>query len=89
MLDDNFDFGGHIEDDTDVSPCRYTEEEEISLSPYGLILNYIGYDRGKKLYEALQRSASTAAEQHGGVAAIAFDVDGGRFVAITAPQSDD
>lgn len=89
MPNDNFDFGGHIEDDTDVSPRRYTEEEEIRLSPYGLILNYIGYERGKKLFDALQRAANKAAEQHGGTAAIAFDIDGGRFVAITTPRSDD
>ena len=88
MPNDNFDFGGHIEDDTDVSPCRYTEDQEITLSPYGLILGHVGYDRGKKLYEALQRTANKAADQHGGTAAIAFDVDGGRFVAITPPSYD-
>ena len=82
MPDDNFDFGGHIEDDTDVSPRRYSDDEEICLSPYGLIVGRVGYERGKAVYEALLRVASKAAEEHGGSPAIVFDVDGGRFVSI-------
>lgn len=88
MLDEHFDFGGHIEDDTDVSPRRYNEEKETRLSPYGLLLNYVGYERGKQIYEAMLRVASRAAEQHGGVPGIAFDIDGGRFVSIGTRTSD-
>jgi hypothetical protein len=88
MAENNFDFGGHIEDDTDVSPRRYAEDEEVCLSPYGLILNYIGFERGQQLYDALLRNANMAVEEHGGKPGIVFDVEGGRFVAINEPQAD-
>lgn len=87
MSSGNFDFGGHIKDDTDVSPRRYSEDEEICLSPYGMILNYIGFERGQQLYNALLRVANKAVEEHGGKPAIVFDVDGGRFVSISEPES--
>jgi len=82
MTDSYFDFGGHIEDDTDVSPRRYSDEQEESLSPYGLLVARMGYERGKEIYAAMVRVANTVAEQHGGVPGVVFDVDGGRFVSI-------
>jgi hypothetical protein len=87
MADKNFDFGGHIQDDTDVSPRRYNGDEELCLSPYGLILNYVGYERGKELYAALLRIANRAVEEHGGKPGIVFDVEGGRFVAINETRA--
>lgn len=88
MPDEHFDFGSHIEDDADVSPRRHNPEQEASLSPYGLILNYVGYERGKQIYEAMLRVANRAAEQHGGTPGVAFDIDGGRFVSIGTRTSD-
>lgn len=88
MTNDNFDFGGHIEDDRDVNPSPYTEEEEICLSPYGYLKAHLGYERGKKIFEGLQRLAHTPVNEHGGVPGIAFDVTGGRFVAIASPAGE-
>ena len=88
MPDDNFDFGGHIEDDTDVSPRRYTNDDEECLSPYGLLVARVGLARGREIFNAFVRIANKAAEEHGGVPGIAFDVDGGRFVAINEPANE-
>jgi hypothetical protein len=85
MPSDNFDFGGHIEDDTDVSPRRYADDEEVALSPYGLLINRIGFQRGREIYDAMVRIANRAVEEHGGKPGVVFDVDGGRFVAINEP----
>lgn len=85
MPSDNFDFGGYIEDDTDVSPRRRADEEEVTLSPYGLLINRVGFQRGREIYDAMVRIANKAAEEHGGKPGIVFDVDGGRFVAINTP----
>lgn len=86
MANDNFDFGGHIEDDRDVNPSPYTEEEETCLSPFGYLVAHLGRERGKKIYEGLQRLANIPCEEHGGVAGIAFDVTGGRFISILQPD---
>jgi hypothetical protein len=86
MPNDNFDFGGHIEDDTDVSPRRYNDEQEAALSPYGLLINRVGYARGKDIYDAMVRIANRAVDEHGGVPGVVFDCDGGRFVSITSPS---
>lgn len=86
MPNDNFDFGGHIEDDRDVSPSPYTEEEETCFSPVGYLRAHLGWERGNKIYEGLKRLANIPTREHGGVASIAFDVVGGRFVAITQPD---
>lgn len=81
-MPDNFDFGGHIEDHTDVSPQDCDASAVFSLSPYGVLVAAVGYARAKKIYDSFVRIANTAAEQHGGVPGIVFDIDGGRFVAI-------
>lgn len=88
MTNDNFDFGGHIKDDTDVSPRKYADEQEEGLSPYGLLVARVGYERGKDIYAAMVRIANKAVEQHGGVPAAVFDVDGGRFVSIRERTDD-
>lgn len=88
MANNNFDFGGHIEDDTDVSPRRFAEHEEECLSPYGLLLNYVGFERASQVFSALFRVATKAAEEHGGKPAIVFDIEGGRFVSINEPAED-
>jgi hypothetical protein len=82
MANENYDFGGHIEDDTDVSPRRHTDEQEERLSPYGLLVGRVGHERAREIFDAMQRIAQHTAAHHGGVPGIAFDVDGGRFVAI-------
>ena len=87
MPNENFDFGGHIEDDRDVNPSPYTEEEETCLSPFGYLAAQLGWERGKKIFAGLQRLAHIPADEHGGVPGIAFDVTGGRFVAITFPDA--
>ena len=88
MPNDNFDFGGHIEHDTDVSPRRYTDEEEECLSPYGLLVARVGLERGRAIYAAFLRIANKAVEEHGGIPGISFDVEGGRFVAINEPEEE-
>ena len=85
-MSDNYDFGGHIENDRDVNPCQYTPEQEEKLSPYGYLVAHLGYERGKKMFEGLQRLAGIPAAAHSGVPAIAFDVEGGRFVSIKQPE---
>lgn len=88
MANENYDFGGHIEDDTDVSPRRHTDVQEERLSPYGLLVSRVGHERGLEIFETMRRVANRVAEQHGGVPGIAFDVDGGRFVAILGSSDD-
>ena len=88
MPNDNFDFGGHIEDDTDVSPRRYTDKEEECLSPYGILVARVGMARARWIFDAFVRIANRAVEEHGGIPGIAFDVDGGRFVAINESPTD-
>jgi hypothetical protein len=87
MASDNFDFGGHIEHDRDVNPSPYTDEEETCLSPLGYLRAYLGWERGKNIYEGLQHLAAIPTKEHGGIAGIAFDVNGGRFIAITEPDT--
>ena len=82
MTSDNYDFGGHIEDDTDVSPRRHTDAQEERLSPYGLIVSRVGQARGFAIFSALQRLAERVTQEHGGIPAIVFDVEGGRFVSV-------
>lgn len=82
MQNDNFDFGGDIEDDADVNPRHCTEAEETALSVYGLLISRLGYKRGKDAYDALLRVATKAAEQNSGTPGVLFDVEGGRFVAV-------
>lgn len=82
MTNDNFDFGGNIEDDSDVNPPQLSDSEASALSVYGLLVAHCGHARGKAAYEALLRNAVKATKQHGGVPGILFDEDGGRFVAV-------
>lgn len=82
MQNDNFDFGGDIEDDADVNSRNCTESEETALSVYGLLISRLGYKRGKDAYDALLRVATKAAKQNNGTPGVLFDVDGGRFVAV-------
>jgi hypothetical protein len=90
MASENYDFGGHIEDDTDVSPRRHTDAQEERLSPYGLLVSRVGHTRAKDIFAAMQRLANLVTEQHGsGVPGIAFDVDGGRFVSIIGGSDND
>lgn len=81
-MSDNFDFGGHIEDHTDVVPQDWDSNTVFSLSPYGVLVAAVGYARAKQIYASFVRIANTVAAQHGGVPGIVFDIDGGRFVAI-------
>ena len=89
MKDSNYDFGGHIEHDRDVNPSPYSPDEEMCLSPYGYLTAQLGWERGKSVYEGLRRLAIASSEEHDGVPALAFDVVGGRFVAIVVPDEDD
>ena len=89
MSNDNYDFGGHIEDDRDVSPSPYTEDEELCLSPLGYLIAHLGRERGKKIYEGLTRLAQQPCEEHGGTPGLAFDVAGGRFISIVEPERQD
>lgn len=86
MPADNFDFGGHIEDDRDINPSPFTEEDEKCFSVFGLIAARVGHEKATSLYSAMERLAKEAAAEHGGVPGIAFDVEGGRFVAFTEPR---
>lgn len=88
MASDNYDFGGHIEDDTDVSPRRLNDDQEEKLSPYGLLVNRVGRERAVEIFKVMQRLAERATFDHGGVPGIAFDVEGGRFVAIISGSDD-
>lgn len=90
MENNNYDFGGHIQDDTDVSPPQLTEAQEKRLSPYGLLVAHIGHSRARELFDKMQHLAARVAEERGGgVPAITFDVDGGRFVTIKERGSDE
>lgn len=86
MTNDNFDFGGNIEDDSDVNPPQLSDSEASALSVYGLLVSHCGHTRGKAAYEALLRNAVKATIRHGGVPGILFDEDGGRFVAVQQTQ---
>lgn len=89
MVSDNYDFGGHIEDDTDVSPRRLNDDQEEKLSPYGLLVNRVGRERALQIFKTMQRLAARATlDNGGGVPGIAFDVEGGRFVAIIGGSDD-
>ena len=89
MANDNYDFGGHIEDDRDVNPSPYTEDEEICLSPLGYLIAQLGRERGKKTFDGLARLAGQPCKEHGGTPGLAFDVVGGRFIAILSPDAQD
>lgn len=82
MTNDNLEFGGFIDDHDLVTPRSYGEEQEITLSVYGLLVARLGYQRGKELFKTMERIAQRASEQNGGKPGIVFDVEGGRFVAI-------
>lgn len=88
MASDNYDFGGHIQDDTDVSPRRHTDAQEERLSPYGLLVARVGHERGLAIFQALQRLAERVTQEHGGIPAIVFDVEGGRFVSVLSGSDD-
>lgn len=86
MENDNSEFGGFIDDHDLVNRRAYSEEQEMTLSVYGLLVDRLGYQRGKELFKAMERLARRASEQNGGKPGIAFDVEGGRFVAIVDPS---
>lgn len=82
MENSDFEFGGFIHDRDSVDPRAVCGDQRLSV--YGLLVDRLGYERGKAVYKALQTNANLVAEQNDGKPGIVFDVDGGRFVSIIA-----
>lgn len=88
MTAQNFDFGGHIDDEN-----RYTEADDLGdtekhLTVKALLCLKHGSCRGLKIYADLERMAKRVAREHGGDPAIVFSPDGGRFVSLTDTADD-
>ena len=82
----NFDFGAALNEHPDSEQSRAILENDSTRSVYGFLVSRLGMAQAQEVYDGLERISKLAVEQHGGYPGIAFDVDGGRFVAFNPPQ---
>ena len=86
MHTNNFDFGGHIDDENPEFETEHGFEEYLSFK--ALLQLKLGDARGKALYALLENIAHETIESVGGKAGILFNDDGGEFVSFQDTTTD-
>lgn len=84
MYNENFDFGGFIDDENPYEEDNVEEGYEEYLTVEALLCIKFGDKRGSAIYKLLKKYAQRAAEAagDGGDPGVLFDDDGGEFVSF-------
>jgi hypothetical protein len=83
MQNENFDFGGFIDDENPYEEDDVEEGYEEYLTVEALLCIKFGDRRGAKIYKLLKKYATRAAQElDGGEPGLLFNDDGGEFVSF-------
>lgn len=84
MYNENFDFGGFIDDENPYEEDNVEEGYEEYLTVEALLCIKFGDKRGAAIYKLLKKYATRAADAagDGGEPGLLFNADGGEFVSF-------
>jgi hypothetical protein len=83
MYNENFDFGGFIDDENPYEDDNEEEGYEEYLTVEALLCVKFGDRRGARIYKLLKKYATRAAQAlDGGEPGLIFNDDGGEFVSF-------